>query len=44
MFKLCHDLKNVRNQLFFNPHALDRFTPSRARCVENWGSALKKVP
>ena len=24
----------------FNPHAPDRFTPSRARCVKNCGSAL----
>ena len=24
----------------FNPHAPDRFTPSRARCAENCGSAL----
>ena len=27
-------------QVNLNPHTLDRFTPSHARCAENCGSAL----
>ena len=35
---LRDDFKNeIRD---FNSHAPDRFTPSRARCAENCGSAL----
>ena len=36
---LINTLGFVQN-LKLNPYALDRFTPSRARCAENCGSAL----
>ena len=32
----------LRVHLNFNLHAPDRFTPSRARCAENCGSALTR--